>query len=115
MLRRAAAEIRENCPIPEVSRGLDFIDYPAAWAIQKVGDVAHDERCSATQTGGAMLCDCEALCQPWRHWRTLLAVADWLEAEASRHEVLSVDFDVSNCCRMPQALAVARAYLGEDQ
>jgi hypothetical protein len=44
-----------------------------------------------------------------------LAVADWLEAEASRHEVLSVDFDVSNCCRMPQALAVARAYLGEDQ
>lgn len=46
------------------------------------------------------------------HPAVALAVADWLEAEAEGHDVDT--YDVSNCCRMPHALAVARAYLGRE-
>jgi hypothetical protein len=50
------------------------------------------------------------------HPAVALAVADWLEAEAVAHsgEIFD-DWDAATaCCRMPAALAVARAYLGED-
>lgn len=49
-------------------------------------------------------------------WHPLvaLAVADWLDAEAESHEseAFAEWSGVTDCCRMPQALAVARAYLG---
>ena len=44
---------------------LDFIDYPTGWAIQRMGLEHSDPRCSAEQTGGAMLCDCKALVYKW--------------------------------------------------
>lgn len=108
LLREAAALMREDCPIPEASRGLDFIDYPAAWALQKERTTAHDARCSATQTGGALLCDCDALIAPWTNWRTLLAVADWLDDEAEWIEAGSTP-------EGNPAETVARAYLGGDR
>lgn len=106
LLRRAAEAMRANCPIPEKARAMDFIDYPTGWALQRANEVAHDERCSATQTSGAMLCDCEALLPMWVRWRTLLAVADWLDREFSEWG------DIPHMVT-PHALAVARAYLGE--
>ncbi|HJR88966.1 MAG TPA: hypothetical protein VJ782_02270 [Aeromicrobium sp.] len=45
-----------------------------------------------------------------RRW---LPVADWLDAEAESHRADLVGPFPSQCCRMSQALAVARAYLGE--
>lgn len=103
-LREAAAAVREDCPIPERSRGNDFIDFPTGFAIQGVG-VEHVEKCSAAQTSGAMLCDCEAIYPAWRRWRTLLAVADWLDETA--------EFFNPNSAIWGRALAVASAYLGE--
>lgn len=47
------------------------------------------------------------------HPAVALAVADWLEAEAESHRADVVGPFPSGCCRMSQALAVARAYLGE--
>lgn len=41
-----------------------------------------------------------------------LAVSDWLDAEADAHSGEAWgDIDPSDCCRMENALAVARAYL----
>lgn len=47
------------------------------------------------------------------HPAVALAVADWLDAEAESHRADLVGPFPSECCRMGQALAVARAYLGE--
>ena len=49
------------------------------------------------------------------HPAVALAVADWLDAEASRVERhhLAVTFDDFAVAAEPKALAVARAYLGE--
>lgn len=44
---------------------LPYIDYPTGWAIQRAGDIDHRAACSALQTGGAMLCDCEGLIYEW--------------------------------------------------
>jgi hypothetical protein len=44
------------------------LDYPTAWAMQKAGLIHTDEQCSAAQTNGAFLCDCDAI---WLRWREL--------------------------------------------
>lgn len=49
---------------------LDFIDYPTAWAIQRKGLTHADEQCSAVRTGGAMLCDCNAMPSEWARLKT---------------------------------------------
>lgn len=49
---------------------LDFIDYPTGWTIQKAGLEHADQRCSAVQTGGALLCDCDALPLKWAELKT---------------------------------------------
>lgn len=49
---------------------LDYIDYPTAWAIQKDGLNHTDDLCSAVQTNGAMLCDCDALPLRWAELKT---------------------------------------------
>ena len=49
---------------------LDFIDYPTGWAIQKAGLEHTDQQCSAAQTSGAMLCDCDALPLKWAELKT---------------------------------------------
>jgi hypothetical protein len=47
------------------------------------------------------------------HPAVALAVADWLKSEASAHSgEFWTDTRSEACCRMEQALAVARAYLG---
>ena len=46
------------------------------------------------------------------HPAVALAVADWLDAEAESHRADVVGPYPSGCCRMSQALAVARTYLG---
>lgn len=43
----------------------DFIDFPTGWRIQCEGLTHVDQRCSAAQTDGAMLCDCAALRTEW--------------------------------------------------
>jgi hypothetical protein len=44
----------------------DFIDFPTAWDMQRTGRLDHmDDKCSASQTNGAMLCDCGALNVEW--------------------------------------------------
>jgi hypothetical protein len=48
-----------------VNLDLPYIDYPTGWAIQRAGDIDHHEACSAQQTGGAMLCDCNGLIYKW--------------------------------------------------
>lgn len=44
---------------------LDYIDYPTAWEIVKTYKLKHDEQCSFAQTGGALLCDCDAMPLKW--------------------------------------------------
>ncbi len=62
---------------------LDFIDYPTGWAIQKAGVLKHtDPRCSAVQTGGAMLCDCNALPLEWARLKTAHDGSDGLALAA---------------------------------
>lgn len=42
--------------------------YPEAWEISRsVPPDQHDPKCSTTQTGGAILCDCEVLTQHPRY------------------------------------------------
>ena len=48
------------------------------------------------------------------HPAVALAVADWLDAEAASHRADLVGPFPSACCRMSQARAVARAFLGSD-
>jgi len=48
---------------------LDVLDYPKAWAIQEQGVDHTTPRCSAEQTGGAMLCDCGAVQARWEQLR----------------------------------------------
>ena len=48
------------------------------------------------------------------HPAVALAVADWLDAEAESHRADLVGPFPSACCRMSQARAVARAFLGSD-
>lgn len=43
----------------------DFIDFPTGWRLQCEGLTHTDQRCSAVQTNGAMLCDCDALQAEW--------------------------------------------------
>lgn len=44
----------------------DFIDFPTAWALQDDPRCPeHVARCSATQTDGALLCDCDAVRELW--------------------------------------------------
>ena len=74
-------------------------------------DVAALVKCSASQTGGAVLCDCDALYPAWRRRRAFLAVADWLDAYAE-HWDAAASFGITLRADHP-ALAVARAYLGE--
>lgn len=57
-------------PLEGGNLDLDFIDYPTGWAIQKRGLAHVDDRCSAVQTGGAMLCDCDALPTEWARLKT---------------------------------------------
>lgn len=44
---------------------LPYIDYPTGWAIQRGYDLDHHDACSAKQTSGAMLCDCNGLIYKW--------------------------------------------------
>lgn len=44
---------------------LPYIDYPTGWAIQKGYDLDHHDQCSAKQTDGAFLCDCNGLIYKW--------------------------------------------------
>lgn len=54
----------------QMNLDLDFIDYLTAWAIQEAGLHHTDQRCSAVQTGGGMLCDCAALPTRWAELKT---------------------------------------------
>lgn len=47
----------------------DFLDFPTAWAIQRQGVEHTDQRCSAVQTDGVMLCDCGAVEAEWKRLR----------------------------------------------
>jgi hypothetical protein len=67
----------------------DFIDFPTGWRIQDEGLTHTDARCSAVQTGGAMLCDCSALPLEWAarvaHQTGVRPdVSSYLPADASR-------------------------------
>lgn len=66
---------------------LDHIDFPTAWAIQRVGLDHTDQKCSAVQTNGAMLCDCKAL--PIR-WAELKAAHDGSDGMALAARYLTV-------------------------
>lgn len=48
----------------------DMLDFPTAFEIQSEGVEHTDPRCSAVQTGGAMLCDCGAVEAEWERRRT---------------------------------------------
>lgn len=48
----------------------DFIDYPTAWAIVKTEQLDHHKKCSFSQTGGALLCDCNAMPTRWAELKT---------------------------------------------
>ena len=61
-----------------LARGLDFLDYQMAWAIQReVGDtLTHHPRCSSVPgwdpiSGAGFLCDCGALETEWKRLRKL--------------------------------------------
>jgi hypothetical protein len=43
----------------------DFIDLPTGWRLQREGVQHTDDRCSAVQTNGGMLCDCGAIETEW--------------------------------------------------
>lgn len=47
----------------------DFLDFPTAWAIQHAGVTHTDDRCSAVQCVGSMLCDCGAVETRWYELR----------------------------------------------
>lgn len=114
ILRRAAALMRERCILPEGSRGYAFIDFPTGWAIQKAGLAHTDPKCSAEQTGGAMLCDCDALYPRWQEQRALLATAGWLDymaEQAAKLDALAVAQE-QRSRQQHFAVAVADAYLG---
>jgi hypothetical protein len=38
-----------------------FLDFPSAFAIARNAELTHDPKCSEAQTGGALLCDCDAV------------------------------------------------------
>lgn len=61
---------------------LDFIDYPTGWAIQRAGLEHVDSRCSAVQTEGALLCDCNALPLEWARLKTAHDGSDGLALAA---------------------------------
>src|SRR5690242_11251447 len=46
-----------------------FCDFPTVWAICRSGIGHADPRCSYVQTGGAILCDCEAVEAAWTRLR----------------------------------------------
>ena len=105
LLREAAALMRKGVPEGAILT-VDFIDYPTAWAIQKAGLAHTDERCSAVQTSGAMLCDCDAVQVRWSELRTMLTMADWLDNVASRWA-----YSERHTPEQAHALNIARAYL----
>ena len=51
--------------IDAIPDGRDFIDFPTAWALQRAGLKHTDQRCSAVQTDGTLLCDCGAVEDRW--------------------------------------------------
>lgn len=106
-LRDAAAALRKPIKaLPERSRDLDYIDYPAGWAMQSSGGIIHtDERCSALQTSGAMLCDCDGLLNRWRELRALRDVAEILDHEAAVDEQYGATASTL-------AVTLAKRYLG---
>lgn len=79
---------------------LDYIDYPTAWAIQKAGLTHTDERCSAVQTSGALLCDCDALMTEWARLK--------VESATDSDEVHIDDSDICEDCGERHAWTVCR-------
>lgn len=91
---------------------LPYIDYPTAWAIQRAGGINHQAACSAQQTGGAMLCDCNGLVYKWadlkwKHERAKSAaeiagrlheLADALLAAGCHHGHQQGETDECNAC-----------------
>ena len=61
---------------------LGYIDFPAAWQMQREGGIAHARRCSSVpgwhpMSGPALLCDCGALAVEFARRRVeLLRLAD---------------------------------------
>lgn len=56
-------------PRHEPNWNQDFLDFPTAWWIQEQGFGHTDERCSAVQSNGALLCDCGAVEADWKRLR----------------------------------------------
>jgi hypothetical protein len=43
----------------------DFLDFPTAWRVQRLGLEHATRKCSAVQGDGAFLCDCGAVAIRW--------------------------------------------------
>lgn len=100
MLRRAAALMRERAEAANEGPWLTASDNKRRDVLAGSGGAIKSRHANAAHIAS------------W-HPAVALVVADWLEAEAESHRVDLVGPYPSGCCRMPQALAVARAYLGE--
>jgi hypothetical protein len=118
-LRRAASLMRERA---------EAVSYPSPWS---VGGGTCSVRCNdgrnyvASTYGGVGTEEVAAAHIASWHPTVALAVADWLEATADRHDAILDNFTpgsrvgavtaAENVTAWEQALAVAHAYLGESQ
>lgn len=68
---------RANPPTPELLAMVaarPFIDFPTGWALARSGVPHRSAACSYVQTGGALLCDCDAIRARWCELRTGLGL-----------------------------------------
>lgn len=106
LLRRAAALMRERAEAATWTA--------APWGVDEIGAVWAQEADGQPIPISSRSTDADAEHIASWHPAVALAVADWLDAEAESHRADLVGPFPSACCRMSQALAVARAYLGSD-
>ena len=122
LLRRAASEMRRRAEAatPGPWRFTDSETVNDVWdaglvvvdADQTAIAALHDQWYEPDDGEPACVDDARHIAS-W-HPAVALAVADWLDAEAESHRADLVGPFPSACCRMSQARAVARAFLGSD-